>query len=139
MAMDWCGELHVSTESGKSSLFFTDVDVLQGYTFVFHITLRNSVKQVGVYSMIKEQIIDSIYSLEDREKAYKLVNAIMKRELCLIVLDGLDEWTGPGDHHNLPTLAVDHSKCVMLFSTRPWKLAVVNIPHSEIYKSVQLE
>ncbi|KAH3774285.1 hypothetical protein DPMN_175663 [Dreissena polymorpha] len=70
--------------------------------------------------MIKEQIIDSIYSHEDREKAYRLVNDIMKREQCLVLLDGLDEWTGSGDHHNLPTLVVYHSKCVMLFSTRPW-------------------
>ncbi|KAH3798726.1 hypothetical protein DPMN_152329 [Dreissena polymorpha] len=140
MAMDWCGGSHVSSASGNSSLFFRDVDFLQGYTFVFHITLRHSVQLVDVYTMIKEQIIDSIYSLgEDREKAYRLVNEIMKREICLILLDGLDEWTGQGDHHNLPTLVVDHSKCVMLFSTRPWKLAVVNIKNSEIYSSVQLE
>ncbi|KAH3778632.1 hypothetical protein DPMN_180101 [Dreissena polymorpha] len=139
MTIDWCGGSHVSSESGNSSLFFRDVDVLQGYTFVFHITLRNSVKQFDVYTMIKEQIIDSIYSLEYREKAYKLLNEIMKRELCLILLDGLDEWTGPGDHHNLPALVVEHSKCVMLFSTRPWKLAEVNITHSERYTSVQLE
>ncbi|KAH3714828.1 hypothetical protein DPMN_057529 [Dreissena polymorpha] len=63
----------------------------------------------------------------------------MKREQCLVLLDGLDEWTRPGDHHNLPTLVVGHSKCVMLFSTRPWKLTGVKLTHSERYTLVQLE
>ncbi|KAH3770443.1 hypothetical protein DPMN_171730, partial [Dreissena polymorpha] len=139
LALDWCGEPHDISASDNSSLFFSDIDVLQSFVFVFHITLRNSVKQFDVYTLIKQQIIDSIYSQEDREKAYKLVNEIMKREQCLILLDGLDEWTGPGDHHNLPELVVDHSECVMLFSTRPWKLAVVKITHLDRYTSVQLE
>ncbi|KAH3798749.1 hypothetical protein DPMN_152352 [Dreissena polymorpha] len=139
LALDWCGEPHNISASDNSSLFFSDIDVLQSFVFVFHITLRNSVKQFDVYTLIKQQIIDSIYSQEDREKAYKLVNEIMKREQCLILLDGLDEWTGPGDHHNLPTLVVDHSKCVMLFSTRPWKLAELKITHLDRYTSVQLE
>ncbi|KAH3770474.1 hypothetical protein DPMN_171761 [Dreissena polymorpha] len=139
LALDWCGEPHDISACDNSSLFFSDIDVLQSFVFVFHITLRNSVKQFDVYTLIKEQIIDSIYSQEDREKAYKLVNEIMKREQCLILLDGLDEWTGPGDHHNLPTLVVDHSKCVMLFSTRPWKLAEVKITDLDRYTSVQLE
>ncbi|XP_052233052.1 uncharacterized protein LOC127845914 [Dreissena polymorpha] len=139
LALDWCGEPHDISASDNSSLFFSDIDVLQSFVFVFHITLRNSVKQFDVYTLIKQQIIDSIYSQEDREKAYKLVNEIMKREQCLILLDGLDEWTGPGDHHNLPELVVDHSECVMLFSTRPWKLAVVKITHLNRYTSVQLE
>ncbi|XP_052240952.1 uncharacterized protein LOC127851293 isoform X2 [Dreissena polymorpha] len=139
MALDWCGEPHVCSASDNRSIFFSDVDVLQGFVFVFHITLRNSVKQFDVYTLIKEQIIDSIYSYEDRAKAYILLNEIMKREQCLVLLDGLDEWTGPGDHHNIPTLVVDHSKCVMLFSTRPWKLAVSKIMLSDMYTSVQLE
>ncbi|XP_052259252.1 uncharacterized protein LOC127863677 [Dreissena polymorpha] len=139
MALDWCGEPHVCSASDNSSIFFSDVDVLQGFLFVFHITLRNSAKQFDVYTLIKEQIIYSIYSQEDREKAYILLNEIMKREQCLVLLDGLDEWTAPGDHHDIPTLVVDHSKCVMLFSTRPWKLAVSKIMLSDIYTSVQLE
>ncbi|KAH3770666.1 uncharacterized protein LOC127843711 [Dreissena polymorpha] len=54
MAMDWCGGSHVSSASGNSSLFFRDVDFLQGYTFLFHITLRHSVQLVDVYTMIKK-------------------------------------------------------------------------------------
>ncbi|KAH3692291.1 hypothetical protein DPMN_194741 [Dreissena polymorpha] len=124
----------------KSSRLFADLDVLQGYVLVFHITLRYSVKQLDVTTMIKEQIIDSIYySQEDREKAYRLLNEIMKHERFLVLLDGLDEWTGPGDHHSLPKLVACHSQCVILITTRPWKLAVGKIRHSEIDALLQLE
>ncbi|KAH3771103.1 hypothetical protein DPMN_172405 [Dreissena polymorpha] len=140
LALEWCRESHVSSALDNSLLLFNDVDVVQSFVFVFHITLRNSVKQFDVYTLIIEQIINSIYSSqEDREKAYKLLNEIMKRERCLVLLDGLDEWTGPGDHHNLPTLVVEQSQCVLLFSTRPWKLTVVKIMHLDRYTSVHLE
>ncbi|KAH3771015.1 hypothetical protein DPMN_172315 [Dreissena polymorpha] len=140
LALEWCRESHVSSASDNSSLFFNDVDVLQSFVFVFYITLRNSVKQFDVYTLSKEQIIDTIYSSqEDREQAYRLLNEIMKRERCLVLLDGLDEWTGPGDHHNLPTLVLEQSQCVLLFSTRPWKLTVVKIMPLDRYTSLHLE
>ncbi|KAH3825018.1 hypothetical protein DPMN_126880 [Dreissena polymorpha] len=90
--------------------------------------------------MIKEQIIDSIHSSEeDRKKAYTLLNEIMKRELCLILLDGLDEWTGPGGGYNLPTLVTSHRQCVILITTRPWKVAEGTFNHSEMQTLLQLE
>ncbi|KAH3770997.1 hypothetical protein DPMN_172297, partial [Dreissena polymorpha] len=125
--------------TNNSSNIFADVDALQDYIFVFYITLRNSVKRFDVYTMIKEQIIDSIYSEDDREKAYRLVNEIMKRERCLVLLDGLDEWAGSGDHHNLPTLVSVYNQCVTLITTRPWKLAERKGKHSEIDAVFQLE
>ncbi|KAH3771093.1 hypothetical protein DPMN_172395 [Dreissena polymorpha] len=125
--------------TNNSSNIFADVDALQDYIFVFYITLRNLVKRFEVHTMIKEQIIDSIYSEDDREKAYRLVNEIMKRERCLVLLDGLDEWTGSGDHHNLPTLVSVYNQCVMLITTRPWKLAEGKVKHSEIDAVFQLE
>ncbi|KAH3776100.1 hypothetical protein DPMN_177514 [Dreissena polymorpha] len=133
-------QMHISSASENSSHMFADLGLLQDYVFVFHITLRNSVKQLDVFNMIKEQIIDSIfYSQEDREKAYRLVNEIMKFERCLVLLDGLDEWTGPGEPHNIPKLVALHSQCVLLITTRPWKLAVGKIRHSDIDALFQLE
>ncbi|KAH3771055.1 hypothetical protein DPMN_172355 [Dreissena polymorpha] len=139
LALDWCEGFHSSSASDNSAHIFADLDALQCYEFVFHITLRNSVNQCDVYTMIKEQIIDSIYSPKDREKAYELVSEIMKHQRCLVLLDGLDEWTGPGDRHNLPTLVVNHNKCVMLITTRPWKLAEDKVRHSDIDALFQLE
>ncbi|KAH3771170.1 hypothetical protein DPMN_172472 [Dreissena polymorpha] len=139
LALDWCEGVHGSIASDNSAPIFADLDALQCYEFVFHITLRNSVNQFDVYTMIEKQIMDSIYSPTDREKAYELVSEIMKHQRCLVLLDGLDEWTGPGDQHNLPTLVVDHIKCVMLISTRPWKLADGKVKHSDIDALFQLE
>ncbi|KAH3770197.1 hypothetical protein DPMN_171481 [Dreissena polymorpha] len=139
LALDWCEGFHSSSASDNSAHIFADLDALQCYEFVFHITLRNSVNLCDVYTMIKEQIIDSIYSPKDREKAYELVSEIMKHQRCLVLLDGLDEWTGPGDQHNLPTLVVNHNTCVMLITTRPWKLAEGKVKHSDIDALVQLE
>ncbi|KAH3780478.1 hypothetical protein DPMN_158293 [Dreissena polymorpha] len=63
----------------------------------------------------------------------------MKRERCLVLLDGLDEWIGTGDHHNLPTLADVHSHCVLLITTRPWKITEAKILESQIDKLLQLD
>ncbi|KAH3770557.1 uncharacterized protein LOC127845918 [Dreissena polymorpha] len=136
LALDWCEGVHGSSASDNSKIIFADFDALQRYEYVFHITLRNSKNQCDVYTMIKEQIIDRIYSAKDREKAYELVSEIMKHQRCLVLLDGLDEWTGPED---LPTLVVVHNKCVMLITTRPWKLAEGKVKHSDIHALLQLE
>ncbi|KAH3699769.1 hypothetical protein DPMN_074731 [Dreissena polymorpha] len=63
----------------------------------------------------------------------------MKRERCLVLLDGLDEWNNNGDHHNLPKLADVHSLCVLLITTRPWKMAEAKILYSQIDKLLQLD
>ncbi|KAH3837674.1 hypothetical protein DPMN_111075 [Dreissena polymorpha] len=59
---DWSCYSEAIGHTNNSSNIFADMDALQDYIFVFYITLRNSVKRFDVYIMIKEQIIDSIYS-----------------------------------------------------------------------------
>ncbi|KAH3718566.1 hypothetical protein DPMN_061371 [Dreissena polymorpha] len=153
LVMDWC--TITSKQSLETTLlmddktssnthhryndFSEDLTPLQEFKYVFHISLRESVYQVEIAKMINKQIVDSIYSSkEDRKKAYKLLNEIMKRERCLVLLDGLDEWIGTGDRHNLPKLAGVHSLCVLLITTRHWKLTE-RIPDSQISKLLQLD
>ncbi|KAH3808667.1 uncharacterized protein LOC127834048 [Dreissena polymorpha] len=153
LAIDWCCITTQVTEQlqsdtitiadtatpTKGSTFFQDLKTLQLFKFVIVIKLRNSVKQLEISKMIKTQLIDLMYSSEeDREKANKLLNEIMKRERCLILLDGLDEWTDPGGGY-LPTLAECHNQCIMLFTTRPWKLAEGKVFHSDINVLVNLD
>ncbi|KAH3783146.1 hypothetical protein DPMN_161074 [Dreissena polymorpha] len=129
---------------------FDDLTSLKDFKFVFHVQLRESVDQFDIAKIIKKQIVDSIYSSEeDRGKAYILLNEIMKRERCLVLLDGLDEWIGTGEpgkrgeigtHHNLPKLADVHSHyCVLLITTRPWKMTGAKILDSQIDKLMQLD
>ncbi|KAH3780449.1 hypothetical protein DPMN_158264 [Dreissena polymorpha] len=157
LVMDWCAI--TSEQSAEMTLpiddsitrfrsntqmrysnVFADLTSLKDFTYVFHVTLRESVGQFEIEKMINTQIVDSIFSSkEDREKAYILLDEIMKRERCLVLLDGLDEWTGTGDHHNLPTLADVHSLCVLLITTRPWKMTEAKILDSQICKLLQLD
>ncbi|XP_052236753.1 uncharacterized protein LOC127848371 [Dreissena polymorpha] len=146
LALDWCLNKSCKLSPPKSSSqfdytsrMFDDLNVLQDFMFVFHIRLRNSFELSNVTEMIKKQIINNIHTKEDRKKAYALLNEIMKRERCLIILDGLDEWTGSGGHHNLPTLVENHSRCILLITTRPWKLAEGKVKHSDICRLFQLE
>ncbi|KAH3783134.1 hypothetical protein DPMN_161062 [Dreissena polymorpha] len=129
---------------------FDDLTSLKDFKFVFHVQLRESVDQFDIAKIIKMQIVDSIYSSEeDRGKAYILLNEIMKRERCLVLLDGLDEWIGAGEpgkpgeigtRHNLPKLADVHSHyCVLLITTRPWKMTGAKIRDSQIDKLMQLD
>ncbi|XP_052245612.1 uncharacterized protein LOC127854590 [Dreissena polymorpha] len=153
LIMDWCSASTrksveafstAETNSGdhdsrlKCDHFFKDLKILTSYKFIFHVTLRDSLHEFDILEMIKQQIIDSIYSKEDRDTAYTLLNEIMKRERCLVLLDGLDEWTGTVGH-NLPTLAVSLSQCDMLITTRPWKMTQSKIPDSKIDTLLQLE
>ncbi|KAH3783176.1 hypothetical protein DPMN_161105 [Dreissena polymorpha] len=130
----------------RDSNVFDDLTCLNGFKFVFHVQLRESVDQFDIAKIIKKQIVDSIYSSEeDRGKAYILLNEIMKRERCLVLLDGLDEWIGTGEpreigtRHNLPKLADVHSHCVLLITTRPWKMTGAKILDSQIDKLLQLD
>ncbi|KAH3780726.1 hypothetical protein DPMN_158547 [Dreissena polymorpha] len=128
-----------NTQMGYYNVF-DDLTSLKDFKYVFHVTLRESVGQFEIEKMINTQIVDSIYSSEeDRGKAYRLLNEIMKRERCLVLLDGLDEWTGTGDHHNLPTLADEHSLCVLMITTRPWKMTQAKILDSQICVLLQLD
>ncbi|KAH3780901.1 uncharacterized protein LOC127842533 [Dreissena polymorpha] len=122
----------------RCTYLFEDLTILKVYKFVFLITLRESVKQIDIFEMTKQQIIDSLYGTEGRDNAYKLLTKIMERERCLVLLDGLDEWTGNGGHY-LPTLAASHRQCDVLITTRPWKLTELKIPDSKIDKLLQLE
>ncbi|KAH3853863.1 hypothetical protein DPMN_096398 [Dreissena polymorpha] len=134
--MDWCSanktksveevptaQLKSADRDSRVQLtqFFKDISTPKSFNFIFHVTLRDSVRQFEILEMIKQQIIDTIYRKDDRENAYKLLNEIMKRERCLILLDGLDEWTGTGSHC-LPALAASFSLCDILITTRPWKI-----------------
>ncbi|XP_052228339.1 uncharacterized protein LOC127842706 isoform X1 [Dreissena polymorpha] len=153
LIMDWCSAMTTKlvealptaeTNSAdrdsriKRGHYFKDFTSLKSYMFIFHVTLRESVLEFEIFEMIKHQIIDSIYSKEDRDNAYKLLIQIMKRERCLVLLDGLDEWNGTGGH-NLQTLAVSLSQCDMLITTRPWKMSQSKILDSKIDRLLQLE
>jgi hypothetical protein len=60
----------------------------------------------------------------------------------LIILDGLDEWTHPENscsekHEKIPH-RYERDNCVILTTTRPWKLGFSNLKASQVSKKVEL-
>ncbi|KAH3828974.1 hypothetical protein DPMN_130962 [Dreissena polymorpha] len=62
-----------------------------------------------------------MYAEDEREEAKKLCLHITKNEMCLVIQDGLDEW--PGDEPLPSITGIPKEKCIVLTTSRPWKLA----------------
>ncbi|XP_052221835.1 uncharacterized protein LOC127838251 isoform X2 [Dreissena polymorpha] len=127
---EWCNIQLPSTESTKEKTLFVDFKTLQKFKFLFFISLRDSRHHTDVVQMIKTQLIDKICTEDKREEAKKLCLQIMKNDVCLVIQDGLDEW--PGDEA-LPSMAgIPKENCIVLTTSRPWKLSDERIKNSQI-------
>ncbi|KAH3853889.1 hypothetical protein DPMN_096424 [Dreissena polymorpha] len=67
----------------------------------------------------------------------RLVLQIMKNVMCIIIQDGLDEWPGK---ETLPSInGIPKNQCIVLTTSRPWKLADERIKNSQIDILLELE
>ncbi|KAH3718170.1 hypothetical protein DPMN_060969 [Dreissena polymorpha] len=127
---DWCNVYAPIVQSTKKQIMFGDVDTLQKFRFLFFISLRDSREQTHVTQMIKTQLIYKIYAEDAWESAYKLVLKIMKNIRFLVIQDGLDEWPCK---EALPSMdGIPRDQCIVLTTSRPWKLADERIRNSQI-------
>ncbi|KAH3885562.1 uncharacterized protein LOC127840600 [Dreissena polymorpha] len=127
---DWCNVYAPIVKSTKEQIMFGDVDTFQKFRFLFFISLRDSREQTRVSQMIKTQLIYKIYAEDEWESAYKLVLKIMKNIMFLIIQDGLDEWPSK---EALPSMdGIPRNQCIVLTTSRPWKLADERIRNSQI-------
>ncbi|XP_052219511.1 uncharacterized protein LOC127836904 isoform X2 [Dreissena polymorpha] len=127
---DWCNVHESSNESTKEQTAFVDVDTLHKFKFLFFISLRDSREQTLVTHMIQTQLIYKIYAADEWESAYNLVLKIMRNVMYLVVRDGLDEWSGKEALPSMDGIPKDH--CIVLTTSRPWKLADERIKNSQI-------
>ncbi|XP_052259494.1 uncharacterized protein LOC127863864 isoform X2 [Dreissena polymorpha] len=136
LVLDWC-----NPEGSLSSISktFGDANTLQDFKLVLLITLRDSVCERDVTNMIKEQIIDMVYTDTERNDAYVMLNKIMQQEMCLVVQDGLDEWKDPQGKLAQPIMLSCYSQCTVLTTTRPWKLTDERIRQSQIDSLFELK
>ncbi|KAH3880981.1 hypothetical protein DPMN_004904 [Dreissena polymorpha] len=138
---DWCDENRPSMAAPNKNASFDDVLIIQNFQFIFFLSLGESRGQTKVTHMIKQQIIDTMYPDEKRDVMYTLLLKIIETEECLVIRDGLDEWVAP-DGSNLaePSMAgFPKDKCVVLTTSRPWKLADERIKNSRIDILVEIE
>ncbi|XP_052256542.1 uncharacterized protein LOC127861869 isoform X2 [Dreissena polymorpha] len=106
----------------QNDLMFDDTETLMNFQCVFLIRLRDFDDEKEIVNMIKQQIIDKMYADQDREVACTLLHEIMGKEDCLIIQDGLDEWTNRDGKDALPSIVTFHNQCTVLTTTRPWKM-----------------
>ncbi|KAH3811686.1 uncharacterized protein LOC127833603 [Dreissena polymorpha] len=137
----WRDENLLSPSAPINIQAFEDRVTLQKFKFLFFITLRDSRDQTDVTQMIKKQLIDNMFSDEERADKYKLLLQIIKTEICLVVREGLDEWVCPsGSNLAEPSMAgFPKDTCTVLTTTRPWKLVDEKIKNSQIERLLEIE
>ncbi|XP_052227668.1 uncharacterized protein LOC127842275 isoform X2 [Dreissena polymorpha] len=138
---DWSHGIQLSSATSSETTAFNDVSTLQKFKFLFFITLRDSRGQTDVTEMIKKQLIDTTFSVDERANVYKCFVQIINTETCLVIREGLDEWLSP-DGSNLaePYMAgFRNETCTILTTSRPWKLTDERIKNSQIDSLLEIE
>lgn len=132
LAMTWC-QAHRDNKSLYQTFSAVDIDVMKKIKFMFLLHLRDFKCDLScnILEMIEHFISVRIHK---GRKYVPVIENILNKKRCLIILDGIDEWSHPENschrkmedkpHRN------DSEKCTVLTTSRPWKLSVLNLrPH----------
>ncbi|XP_060580336.1 uncharacterized protein LOC132737116 [Ruditapes philippinarum] len=146
LAITWC-QAHRQDKQYDGNKCFKDIELkaLSKFEFLFLVFLRDHTSVSHIDDMIRQQFSLHLLSLKslDEISCRAKLNEVLSKEKCLIILDGLDEWTHP-DYSccNEVTEKIPHrcirDNCVILTTTRPWKLGVSNLKSSQMDKKVEL-
>ncbi|KAH3874621.1 hypothetical protein DPMN_037871 [Dreissena polymorpha] len=132
---DW---VNVNQPSSNENPAFDDLLTIQQFKFLFFIRLREVKGQEYLIQMIKTQLIDKMFTEDDREGGYKHFLRIINSKKFLVVQDGLDEWEGRNEVE--PSMAgFQYDKCTVLTTTRPWKLADERFNNIKIDTLIEVE
>ncbi|XP_060558589.1 uncharacterized protein LOC132718907 [Ruditapes philippinarum] len=138
LAITWC-QGHKMDEN-YNHFKKEELEAISGFEFLFLVLLRDSDTECDVDNMIEQQIINNLRCKSEIPKT--LLNDILRNEKCLVILDGLDEWFHPDNECTRLPKSIPHryarEKCVILTTTRPWKLGVSNLNTSQMDKTVEL-
>ena len=124
MALAWCQSRSPIEEHNT---FFTEEELnsIKAFDFVFLLSVREVGEQeCDIDEMIREQVVSqlSLQYIYDND----LLQEVLHNEKCLILIDGLDEWTNGNSSNQsmsiLPKRKV-RKRCSILTTARPWKIA----------------
>ncbi|XP_060552568.1 uncharacterized protein LOC132713880, partial [Ruditapes philippinarum] len=138
LTIAWC-QAH---QNNENYVYFEEevVNALSDFSFLFLVFLRDSTEVCDVDDMIEQQVIQNLPCSNKMPKG--LLKDLLRDEKCLVILDGLDEWTHPDNDCTRIPKSIPHryarEKCVILTTTRPWKLGVSNLKTSQIDKTIEL-
>ncbi|XP_060596609.1 uncharacterized protein LOC132750616 [Ruditapes philippinarum] len=140
LANVWC-QAHCPDEDLNDILSKGDIDCMQEFNFLFLVILRDAGNLCCIDELIFEKIVSEL-GVEEPLSIGDLCK-ILKNEKCLVILDGLDEWTHPDNEcKRPPPRSIPHrkvrEKCTMLTTTRPWKFGVLDVNSSQLGKKIEL-
>ncbi|XP_053390791.1 uncharacterized protein LOC128553641 [Mercenaria mercenaria] len=133
MVLTWC---HAKSDGKPDDNFSqVNIDVMKMFDILFYVSLRET-KLCHVAEMIKQQ-------MQVADKA-DLITHILEKENCLIIFDGLDEWTHPTSNPLCPrNRKIPHRQiandCTYLTTSRPWKLEGDRLKTNEIDQLIELK
>ncbi|XP_045171213.2 uncharacterized protein LOC123533579 [Mercenaria mercenaria] len=140
IAVTWC-QAQQPDESKSKSFSDDDIRAMEEFDFLFIISLRESNSDCEIDLMIFNQIIKSL----SRSSKYsvELLQEILHREQCFIVLDGLDEWFHPKSTCRKKQKCIPHrnarsNNCTFVTTLRPWKLSEISLRKRQIDRKVEL-
>jgi hypothetical protein len=132
MILTWC---HANSGKKEDLNFSTvDIDIMKQFPFLFYVSLRET-KSCHVNNIIQNQFQDV--------GPAQIIAHILNKEICLIILDGLDEWTHPTEQTTCPLdCKLPHrspsNNCIYLTTTRPWKLEGNRLKTNEIDQQIEI-
>ncbi|XP_053385467.1 uncharacterized protein LOC123539385 [Mercenaria mercenaria] len=139
LAVTWC-QAHRPEKKYKKYFSEDAIKAMRDFEFLFLVLLRDSSYDCSIDDLIMNQIIQNVS--RSSEMTIDYLQGILHRRKSLIILDGLDEWIHPEKKCTREPKIIPHrnarEKCVILTTTRPWKLSVLNLKTSEIGKKVEL-
>ncbi|XP_052773278.1 uncharacterized protein LOC128212071 [Mya arenaria] len=152
-ALEWSRQ-HLRMDTNETmqrdTNFFSDTDYFESVEFMFHIKLRDACEFCDLNEIIKDQIIAQIYQPKDVDAGCKLAQKVLEDNNCIIIGDGLDEWTHPTDsltdrlcrcpRDEKGVLPFRNSaiKANVLITTRPWRLSQHRVKDSKIQKYLDI-
>ncbi|XP_060590403.1 uncharacterized protein LOC132745471 [Ruditapes philippinarum] len=138
LALTWC-QAHKKDEN-YNHFKEEELEAISCFEFLFLVLLRDSTKVCDVDDMIEQQVIQFLPCSSSLPKG--LLKDILRDEKCLVIIDGLDEWTHPDNFCTRLPKGIPHryrrEKCVILTTTRPWKLGDSNVKTSQMDKTIEL-
>ena len=128
----WCGS--------TSSLQFPDYDFLKQFDYLFYVSCRFASEEETILDMIRKQLFG-----DDDKMAVARYVLQHHPGLCLVLVDGLDEWVASpstdtgrmGDIVGLPGLEVVE-KCAIVMTSRPWRFRSMPSPVMSVFKRLRI-
>ncbi|XP_052787511.1 uncharacterized protein LOC128222513 isoform X1 [Mya arenaria] len=130
----------------KQNYQFQDDSFYKEIDFLFHLRLRDSGELCHMTDMIRDQLISRIYQKDEIADAYSTMMHVLSNYKCVIIADGLDEWSHPdGTNCNctsedkvIPYLAPTID-AIVLITSRPWRMSQQRVQDTKINKYLELE